>query len=280
MEWSGAPNCSGRAAIVAFRSRLAQIGERRPAFVQHASRGKPKWKISACYPLLADALTLFKPRPLPERKTGGFRWRRRSAHSFRMRPASPARPSVPWRSHLSRASCPPDPDESRCANPGSGWQPGSYGKERVGHACDRKACHPPVFNMFRLTRCGSARLPPAPTIRTSSRSRSVGWLSPRPPRACRLDSPALNSPMDLNVLRRGASETDSIRSPQHTADRALRHNRNAVRAFRNAFPTYQEREVRHKGNEPSNLQERKPSADSCKSGDSEPASQAANSLTL
>lgn len=192
--------------------------------------------------------------------------------------ASPECPLIQDAPHISRPAERSVAIPSQCASPR--FRKAAGFNERVSDACNSAAHHPSVFDIFRPTRCGSGQSSSHPHDRGVSPFPKCRVALASPAMTLSAEFPSLNSPTDLNVLRRGVCETDSIRSPRHTVGRTLRHNRNAVRAFRNAFPTYQEREVRHKGNEPSNLQERGFCADSCKSRDSRPASKAANSLTL
>ncbi len=90
---------------------------------------------------------------------------------------------------------------------------------------------------------------------------------------------ALRLPRILNVLPGTPDEYDSISRTQSTANSDLRHSGNAIRSFRNVFPTFRERRLRHYGNRPSTFRERRSNADSCDSRDSRMGLESLNSLT-
>ena len=75
-------------------------------------------------------------------------------------------------------------------------------------------------------------------------------------------------PKNLNVLSDTPHEYDSISSRQSPPPGELRHYRNGLRPFGNAYPTFQERRYRHYGNELSTLWEQARPTDSCFSCDS------------
>ena len=75
-------------------------------------------------------------------------------------------------------------------------------------------------------------------------------------------------PKNLNVLSDTPHEYDSISSHQSPPPGELRHYRNGLRPFGNAYPTFQERQYRHYGNELSILWEQDRTTDSCFSCDS------------
>lgn len=137
---------------------------------------------------------------------------------------------------------------------------------------DRRAGLPSAFVRARLS--------------PVSMPRKDGWPFPK----CRVrfpedeaTAPSHSAPLKpskiLNVLPDPISKTDSIRSAISRQIRYRRHSRNGLRPFRNGSPTFQERTVRHNGNEPSILWERALPADSCDSGDSDDCAGAGNSLT-